>query len=300
MRVTQQPAAAPRAPGARERSWPTVGPCRLVRLLGEGEWCQVFQAAPLRAADHASADYAVKLVKESHGDDRRARALLQNESFVAGTVAHPHVMCLLSSHVDGPPYYVVMPFQEGVTLRDYLCRSPRPSLAQSLWVARQVAEGLCALHEQGWVHRDVKPENVQLAVSGHATLCDLGLARRMNRLIERVEMAAGSPAYMPPEAFGSSGSATAAMDCYSLGIMLYEMLLGRRPFPQQDASELIAAHRLLRPADPRHARPDIPASVAHLLRRLLAKEPLRRPTGRELIDWLVDAEIDAFDLRQAA
>jgi serine/threonine-protein kinase len=144
----------------------------------------------------------------------------------------------------------------------------------------------------------VKPDNVQVAPNGHATLCDLGLASPLDRTIRAGAPLVGTPAYMPPEAFTAETPASPATDSYGLGIMLHEALAGQRPFPHDDAAELAAAHRLLRAPDPRLVRPDVPASIVRLLQRLLAKEPLRRPTGQELVDWLIDLEIDLFDLRE--
>jgi serine/threonine protein kinase len=261
-------------------------------------WCQVYQAAPAGATDQASANYALKLPRDDLDDPGQAVAQLQRESLIARSIDHPHVCCVLASHLDRPPFYLVMPLLRGSTLRSHLNRVGQMAIPDALWVARQVADACRALHEQGWVHCDVKPDNVHVAPNGHATLCDLGLASPLDPIRRAGALLAGTPAYMPPEAFTSGAHATAATDSYGLGIMLHESLAGQRPFPHAAAAELAAAHRLLRAPDPRLVRPDVPAPVVRLLQRLLAKEPLRRPTGQELVDWLVNLEIDLFDLRE--
>ncbi|MGE3780192.1 MAG: serine/threonine-protein kinase, partial [Pirellulaceae bacterium] len=189
---------------------------------------------------------------------------------------------------------------EGISLREYLRRFHPLPPANCLWIARQVAEGLAALGEKGWAHCDVKPENIQVARNGHATLCDLGLARRLTPGQKGDAALVGTPAYMAPESFTPGEARTPAADSYGLGIVLFELLAGRRPFPHTDAEELMAAHRMVRAPDPRTIRPDLPARIAQLVRSLLAKEPMRRPTGRELITALVDAEIDLFEQRRVA
>lgn len=299
MPATQQKAPAPLQRAAPDQRTATLGSWRLVRLLGEGQWSQVYQASPLDATETSSADYAVKLLKPACASDPVAITQLQHEANVGKSLAHPHVECVLSAHVDRPPHYLVIPFQPGATLRDHLHKSRRLSVAGALWIARQVSEGLFALQERNWMHSDVKPENVYIATSGHATLCDLGLCRTLNRSSDLQPMIAGTPAYMPPEEFRGLGDLSPARDTYSLGVMLFEMLTGRLPFPQTDAAELAAAHRLLTPPDPRSLQLDIPAPVVRVVRRMLAKEPLRRPCGQELTKWLVDLEIDSFDIRPA-
>jgi serine/threonine protein kinase len=176
----------------------------------------------------------------------------------------------------------------------------RLPLAQSMWIGRQVAEAMWALHEKDWVHCDVKPDNIYVATNGHVTLCDLGLARQRCVASQVQTIVAGTPSYMAPEAFCAGGNLSGASDAYSLGVTLYELLTGQYPFPQTEPSELGAAHRLLKPPDPRTFRPDIPVSAARLLRSLLAKEPLRRPVGQDLIQTLVDLEIETFEQRFAS
>ena len=299
MPVQQQITAAPNSRSAPTQFTGVLGSWRLVRLLGEGNWNHVYQAAPIVATENSPADYALKMLKPSRVHDAQAIAQLQREVLVGKSVSHPHVQCILSSHVDRAPYYLVMPYQRGTSLRDYLRKHERLPLAQAIWAARQVAEGLRAFHERGWVHCDVKPDNIYVAVNGHVTVGDLGLARTRDDCRGPQPAFAGTPAYMAPEAFCTGGILSGASDAYSLGVMLFELLTGQHPFPQTEPAELGAAHRLLKPPDPRTFQPDVPASAARLLRSLLAKEPLRRPTGQELIQSLVDLEIENFEFRVA-
>jgi serine/threonine protein kinase len=297
MPVHQQYTAAPRG-----RSTPTpgahvLGPWRLVRHLGEGTWNHVYQAAPADANEDSPADYAVKVLKPACLGDIQAIAQLRREALVLKTISHPHLQCVLSCHVERAPYYLVMPYQRGASLRTYLRKYERLPLAQSMWIVRQVAEALDALHEQEWIHCDVKPDNVYVAKNGHVTLGDLGLARPRTPLSPTQTMIAGTPAYMPPEAFCVGGVLSGTSDAYSLGVMLFELLTGQYPFPHTSPDELGAAHRMLKPPDPRTYRPDIPATASRLIRNLLAKEPLRRPIGQELIQSLVDLEIETFEFR---
>ncbi len=115
-------------------------------------------------------------------------------------MAHPHLVAILADHVNEPPYFVVMPRLAGHTLAALLGRAPTLSVSRAMWIARQAAEALDALHRHGLLHGDVKPANLQLAPTGHATLLDLSFARPMNDGSSLVDLPLlGTLNYLPPE-----------------------------------------------------------------------------------------------------
>lgn len=284
---------------ARQAASSTVGPWQLVRLVGAGCWTQVFQARPLASSEHSATDYLVKTLQPALENEPRAIALLQREAHVAAQVRHPNLTAILSSHVELAPRYLVMPCLAGATLRQAIDITRRIPTAQALWLARQSAEGLAALHQAGWLHADVKPDNLFVCDNGHAILLDLGLAKRIGQRAAEEPLAA-TLAYAAPEVFTPHIAAGPASDVYSLGVTLYEMLTGGRPFAQDDPTELAAAHLTAVVPDPRRVLPQLAARVSRLLRQMLAKEPLRRPSLPELIERLCDLEIELFDERLAA
>lgn len=266
-----------------------LGNWQLDHKLGEGRWTEVFQARPCGDCRHA--DYAVKLLKPPFARDAFAASLLQREARICSEVTHPHLISLLAAHVDHPPFYLVMPRLAGSTLRSLLDGQGRLDPPYALWLIRQAAEALDALHRRGWLHGDLKPENLFIGQRGFVTVFDLGLAKPVG---QRADTLAGTPAYLPPEAFTRGESCAAASDVYSLGIALYEMLTGVIPFPQGEPEELAEAVLTHPPADPRQYVPTLSPRIVRLLRRVLAKNPLRRPIVSELIAWLIDLEIDTF------
>ena len=278
----------------------TIGPWQLVRLVGVGHWTEVFQARPSAGDNTDAADYTLKLLKAEFQHDPTAIELLQREAFVAAQVRNPHLATILSAHVERAPRFVVLPFMPGATIEQAIAVAGHINVPHALWLARQVAEGLRALHAGGWLHGDVKPANILVSETGHATLLDLGFARRIPAASPNDDLLAASLSYAPPEAFNPNVPFSPASDIYSLGITLFEMLTGQRPFPEDDACELAAAHLVKPLPDPRAWRPQLPSRVLRLLRRMLAKEPLRRPSVDELIDWLVELEVEALDERVAA
>jgi serine/threonine protein kinase len=285
------PSVAPRTRRApRVRQW------ELGELVAAGRLARVYQARPVGTPDDRPFGYAIKMLRPRWHDDPRALGLLRREATVGRMVSHPHVVSVLAASVHQPPYYVVMPWLRGGPLKARLAAERFLPLHEALWVARQIALGLDALHQAGWMHGDVKPENVFVSPEGHVTLLDLGFARRTNEtgsLVARCVM--GTWTYIAPEMISVALSGDIRSDLYSLGALLYEMLAGRPPFPHTEPAELAAAHRHTAPQPLEELAPGVPFGVAQMVHRLLAKDPLRRPqTPGELLDRLVALEIEAF------
>ncbi|MBC8355502.1 MAG: serine/threonine protein kinase [Planctomycetes bacterium] len=272
----------------------------MVRKLGQGAWTEVYQARPTSSDREETADYAVKVLKPTYQDDPLAIQLLQREAFVSEQVCHPHLSSILSAHTDRAPRFVVMPFVEGVSVSDVLQQVEQFIVPQALWIVRQTAEALQALHRQGWLHGDVKPANIIVSANGHATLSDLGLARPLDASRSVEEPLTGSIRYACPEAFNPNVAFGPGSDVYSLGITLYELVSGSCPFNDQDPTEIAAAHLTRQVPDARLRVPQLSPRVSRLLRRMLAKDPMRRPTVEELIAWLVDLEVETFPERLSA
>jgi serine/threonine protein kinase len=267
-----------------------IGSWRLTRLVSSGRLFRVYQAMP--AGGHArDAAYAVKLLLPDWNDDPEALACLSREALVGREVSQAHLISVLSAHTSEDPYYLVMPWLPGASLAEKLKSGPMPPSA-ALWIARQTAEALDALHQAGWTHGDIKPENIHLSPQHHATLLDLGFARRCDQPTAPSGSLMGTLTHMAPETFDAGRTADIRSDIYSLGIVLYEMLTGRVPFVGRNAAEIIHQHRGARPESLRRRLPHLPREAASLVTQMLAKEPLRRPqTPRELVDQLVRLEI---------
>ena len=167
---------------------------------------------------------------------------------------------------------------------------------QALWITRQIAEALNALHAKGWYHGDVKPQNIIVSTEGHATLIDLGFALRSNEShCSGDRFAMGTLNYVAPEVLTSALRTDQRSDLYSLGITLFEMLTGRVPFQYKSPGKLIQAQRSEPLPNPCQWVADLSPRAAAMLRRLTAKEPLRRPqSAAELIEELVQLELEAI------
>ncbi len=279
-----------------------AGSWRLEGLLGEGTLARVFAARPISSADDRPAAYALKMLRPKWENRPEALDLIRREALVGRAIAHPHLIAVLAAQLHGPPYFIIMPRLAGQTLAARLEREKSLPLPIALWIARQTAEALGALHRHGHLHGDVKPANTWLAPTGHVTLLDLSFARPFDQSGSAADRPIlGTVNYLAPEQITSALRADARSDIYSLGAMLFEMLAGQLPLEIRDLADLLRVHRQRRAKNLRALRPDVPPTLADLVRRMLAAEPLRRPqTIDEVIHRLTKLEIETLAERIGA
>jgi serine/threonine-protein kinase len=208
---------------------------------------------------------------------------------IGASLQHPHIVPLHDSgDAGGLPFYV-MAYVEGESLRDRLEREKQLPLDEAIRIARDVAEALGHAHSHGVVHRDVKPENILLS-GGHALVADFGVARALSAAAVGVTgtgLAVGTPTYMSPEQAGGMDAVDGRSDLYSLGCVLYEMLVGEPPFTGPTASAILARHMQETVPGVRIVRPTVPTGLERVLDRLLAKIPADRyPTASAFIEAL--------------
>lgn len=275
-----------------------IGPWQLVRLLSESQLSRVYVARPAGADQPAA--YVLKVLRKEWWRDPQAIEMQRRAAWIGRTVSHPNLLPVLSAGVQQPPFFLVSPKLEGRTLEQILKDDGSLTLPAMLWIVRQVAEALAALHENAsMIHADVKPSNIFVSSEGHATLIDLGFAHSPAE--DRhwsSRPVVGTLHYIAPEAVTSALTSEPRSDIYSLGVTLYQMLTRKLPFSTDDASQLVRQHREASPECVRNLVPDLPKPVASLVHRMLAKNPLRRPeSAGEVAKELTRLEIECFGLR---
>ena len=277
------------SPG-RARQW------ELVEFAAQGSLAKIYRARPVGTPADRRATYAVKMLRPCWQDDPEAIRLLRREAMVGRSVSHPHLAPVLTALVAEPPRLLVMPWLEGASLCDRLAAGHQFDVPRTLWIARQAAEALDALHSAGWMHGDVTPGNIHISPTGHVTLIDLSFARRGDEIGSAADRPImGTCSYIAPEYFTSALRADIRSDLYSLGVVMFEMLSGRLPYLGKDLAALATQHRQSSPADLTRLAPHVPREVIRLVQQMTAREPLRRPQSpRELIDRLVSLEIGMF------
>lgn len=264
-----------------------IGRYEVLRLIGEGAMGRVFCAHdPVLGRD-----VAVKLLRDDLAVPRDVRegllARMRNEARAAARVAHPNLVTLHDMGED-PQHnlYLVFEYVEGPTLKQRLLEGPLPP-ADAARLARELGSALTCAHNEGILHRDVKPENVILSRTG-GKIADFGIARLPNSTLTHAGGLMGTPAYSAPETFGGKNFSPAS-DQFSLAALLYEALCGDRAFPGDDAVEVAA--RIANDAPERFAiRRNLPLEVDDVFLRAMARSPVDRfPSCEVFGELLADA-----------
>jgi eukaryotic-like serine/threonine-protein kinase len=201
----------------------------------------------------------------------------ENEAKAMSRLAHPHCVSVIDFGVEGAPY-LVMDFVTGRTVRELMQEGPIP-MPRVMRIAQQLLSGLAHAHAQGIVHRDLKPENLILTaedgLQDHLRILDFGLAKLRDGPAMTAGLAVGTPSYMSPEQSGGPGNVDARSDLYAVAVLLFEILVGRKPFESENVGELIFMHRETPPPRLRESAPDAGYSAAleAALDKALSKMP---------------------------
>ena len=255
---------------------------RIVGLLGEGGMGTVYKAND----ELLKRNVAIKvLVRNSPRRKKSDFERFQQEARSAAGLHHPNIVTIFDVGETGDYNYLAMEYLDGRNLHELLSSKKRFSVREATTIIRQVAIGLQAAHEQGIIHRDIKPGNVILLRDGKVKVTDFGLAKmvRDDASVTREGALIGTPSYMSPEQC-SGVTVDARSDIYSLGLTFFHLLAGRLPYTGNSAS-IIRNHASLEPCpSPSEFNPKLPASACIVVNKMLAKRPEERYQGmRELI-----------------
>jgi serine/threonine protein kinase len=257
-----------------------AGTLELRRRAGQGGMAQVWEAHDLQIDRRV----ALKLCLDASGSDA-----LRAEAHALARIAHPCVPAVYALGTHEGRAFMAREWVHGATLEQHIDRQRESgqvfALAEALDVLVGLTEGLLAVHRTGMAHCDVKPGNVLLAPGRRVVLMDFGLARYEPAPDQDGETIRGSPFYIAPETLQQQVAPGHAhlVDVYALGAIIHEALTGLPPFQHEDLRTLLAMHLYSAPPDVRRLRPEVPAALAELALRMLAKQPGDRPRGLDAV-----------------
>jgi eukaryotic-like serine/threonine-protein kinase len=277
-----------------------VGPYQILSLVGRGGMGEVYLAEDQRLRRKV----ALKLLPPAFTYDPERVRRFEQEARATSMLNHPNILTIFEVGQVDAMHFIVTEFVEGEPLREHLARG-RMSLRDVLHIGIQVAGALTTAHAAGIVHRDIKPENLMLRPDGYVKVLDFGLAKLTEQLAPSVDTEAktlakvetrpgvvmGTVVYMSPEQLRGQ-AVDARSDIFSLGIVLYEMIAGRGPFEGETASDVMAAILKTEPPPLRHAAPDVPRELEHIVGKALRKD--REVRYQNVKDLLIDLN----DLKQ--
>jgi len=259
---------------------------QILEEIGRGGMGMVYRAFDQVLGEQV----AIKTLLPDLVADPVAVERFKSEIRLARHISDRHVVRTHDLGEHGGKYYLTMEYVEGITVRQLLDQRGRLEVASTLAIANQLAQSLAVAHQEGVIHRDIKPQNLLLDAHGVLKVMDFGVARLADRSsgLTQTGMVVGTPAYMAPEQLVAD-TFDARADLYAAGVVLFECLTGRLPFIASTQVAMIAKLMMEPAPSPATLNPDVPPALAALVLRLLAKEPDQRPgSGAELSRLLAE------------
>ncbi|MEO7720243.1 MAG: serine/threonine-protein kinase [Capsulimonas sp.] len=265
-----------------------IGPYELTREAGRGGVATVYEARDTRIGRRVAVK-VVRLPSYLSAEQREETThRLMREARAAGSLSHPNIVTMHDVGSEGDLLYLVMEFLDGETLHQRLGRGPMAPEEASK-TADQLASALDAVHAAGMLHRDIKPGNVMILPGGRIKLMDFGIARQIDEtILTQAGSFVGTPAYMSPEQCRGE-DASAASDTWALGVLIYQMLAGRRPF--EGATIPSVMYQVTHEDPPPIA--DLPAPIQKTVDRALDKDPERRFATPSMLASAFQGSLDA-------
>ncbi|NIM57944.1 MAG: protein kinase [Candidatus Aminicenantes bacterium] len=244
----------------------------IIEELGKGGMGKVYRVEDKKIKE----EVALKLIKPEIASDKKTIARFSNELKMARKIAHRNVCKMYDLGEEKGTHYITMEYVPGEDLKSFIRRAGLLSAGKTVFIAKQVVEGLTEAHRLGVIHRDLKPQNIMIDEEGNARIMDFGIARAARgKGITAAGVMVGTPEYMSPEQ-AEVKEVDQRSDIYSLGVILYEMVTGRVPFEGETALGIAMKHKSEMPQDPKEINAQIPDDLSKVILRCMEKAREKR------------------------
>jgi serine/threonine protein kinase/formylglycine-generating enzyme required for sulfatase activity len=270
----------------------SIGHYRITELIGQGGMANVYRATQT----NIRREVVIKVMHEHFMSDDTFKRRFNREVDVIAQLQHPRILPVFDFGEQKGRPYIVMSYISGGSLSDYLKRhNGRLSTSDAHHFTEQIAEGVDYANQKGIIHRDLKPSNILLDENKNVYIADFGIAKVVDATTRLTGTGMiGTPAYMAPEMV-DRGEATTLVDVYALGVILFQMLSGRRPYESETQMRILYAHVNKPIPNILEFRPNLPRSVQSVIESALAKEPDDRYQSCEQLLLGLDAALEGFE-----
>ena len=242
----------------------------ILQLIGEGGMAYVFKALDLRLDRYV----AVKLMREELADDMEFKDRFIAESHAVAMLSHPNIVGVFDVSHSEDREYIVMELINGITLRQYMTKKGTLTWKETLHFARQIVSAINHAHHNGIIHRDIKPQNIMLLKDGTIKVADFGIAALENEITDGSQ-AVGSLCYIAPEQLRGA-AADAVSDIYSIGVTLYEMLCGEKPYTGETPIEISLKQSSGELTPIQELNAEVPEGLQQIVLKAMATDPEKR------------------------
>src|SRR4051812_17273220 len=275
----------------------SLGPFTIDKEIGAGAMGAVY-----RAKHNESGKWvAIKFVAGAHAANETVMQRFDREAEILKQLKHPNIVRLIATgRFSGMPFYA-MEYVEGESLDHVMARRGRISWEEVVELGRQLCAALQHAHDKGIVHRDLKPSNIMVLKDGTLKLTDFGIAKDLDRTaITEANCTVGTASYMSPEQCRGERNLTSKSDLYSMGVMFYELITGKKPFEAESPMGMFMQHVHGKFERPSRIALEVPVFLDTLICQLMEKEPERRPFNASVVSQALTRVAEKVTAQQAA